>query len=150
MTTTLAAQPYRLAYRHAARGRLGDLLTVDLRLMLTGTGYTPAATDEWLATPAAAEVSGAGYTAGGNPLVGRSVEDEDPGRTVLRCEPPVFANTGITCRWGVLYRATGDPATSPLLSYVDFGAVIDPAGANLEITFTAGAFRLGQVGVALP
>lgn len=142
--TTMTAAPYRLSHRHNARGRLGDLLTADLRLMLVGAGYTPAATDEWAATPAAAEAVGAGYTAGGMALAGRAVEAESPnGRTVLRCDAPLFADTGVQARWAVIYRNTGDLATSPLISYVDFGELKDPAGADLEITFTDGVYRIG-------
>lgn len=144
-TPVLTAGPYRLTARHMMRARIGDLLTVDVRMMLTTAAYTPAATDEWAATPAAAEISGPGYTAGGLALAtaGRTVEDEDPGRTVLRCTPPLWPDAGFTCRYAAFYVNTGDLATSPLLSWVDFGATVDPQGEDFDTVFAGGVLRLG-------
>lgn len=142
--STLTARPYRLAGRHQLRGRFGDLLTADVRLMLTTSAYTPADADEWATTPANAEASGAGYTAGGIALPNRTVDNVTAGgvtRAVLGCDPITFTDAGFTARWAVVYLNTGDPATSPLLSYIDLAADVSPAGEDLTLTFTDGVFR---------
>lgn len=142
----LTATTYRLAYRHLGRGRAGDLLTADTRLALVTAAYTPADTDEWWSTLQAAETTGAGYAAGGLDLP-NSTFDTDPatGRAVLGCDPLVLTDAGFTARWAVLFVNTGDPATSPLLSFVDLGTDISPDGADLQLAFPSGVLRLGPV-----
>lgn len=142
---SLTATAYRLGYRHLGRGRIGDLQTAALRLMLTTNAYTPAAAvDEWALTPAAAEAAGTGYTPGGAVLTGVTFDD-DPGtgRSVLRCDPVLFADAGFIARWAVLYVLGGDYPSSPLLSFVDLGADVSPAGEDLLLSFPAGLLRIG-------
>lgn len=135
---------YRLAGRHLGRGRIGDLLAADLRVMLAGAAYTPADADEWLSAVTAYESAGPGYPPGGAPLQGRSFDYEAAAASnVLRCDPLLFPAAGFVCRYAVLYVATGDPAGSPLLSRVDFGVDIGGAGDDLPIPFPDGILHLG-------
>lgn len=134
---------YPLATRHLGRGRFADLLTADLRILMADDAYTPAAGDEWLTAVTAHETAGPGYPPGGATLLGLSFDYEPAvAASVLRCDPVVFTAAGFTARYAVCYRHTGDPATSPLLGYVDFGAVLDPAGADLPIPFPDGILQL--------
>lgn len=142
----VTAAPYPLAFEHLGRGRFADLLTADVRLGLVTGGYTPGAADRWWATPAAHQTTGAGYVAGGVVLPHASFDLDSAGRAALSCDPVVFTAAGFTARWAVVYVNTGDPGTSPLLSYVDFGADVSPAGADLQLTFPAAVFRIGPAG----
>jgi hypothetical protein len=138
------ATAYPLAYRHLGRGRV-DLLTADIRVGLTNAQYVPAAGDEWWGPVSAGfEIAGAGYVAGGQPIAHRSF-DYDPvvGAAVLVCDPVVFPDAFFTCRRAVVYAAAATPGSSPLLSWVDFGALIAPAGQSLTVTFTAGVLSVG-------
>lgn len=142
--TALTATPYPLVYRHLGRGRVGDLLRAEVRLGFVTAAYTPAAADEWWAGPRAAEAYGAGYAAGGLALPNSTFDtDAATGRAVLGCDPLVITGAGFTVRWCVLFVSTGDPASSPLLSYVDLGAELSPAGADLPLSFPSGVFRIG-------
>lgn len=137
----ITARPYVLVFRHLIRARI-DVLTDDLWCMLTTAAYTPAAADEWVSTPAAAEVVGSGYQAGGVQLTGVSADtDLDTGITAVTCDPPMWPEPAFTtARRAVFYADSGDPATSPLLSHVDFGAAVDTAGAPLTLTVSAAGF----------
>lgn len=138
--------PYPLTYRHLGRARV-DLLTADLRLALVTSAYSPAPGDEWFSDAQAAETSGPGYTAGGQALDNVEFDfDTEAGRAVLTCDPVTFDEPAFTARYGVIYAATGDPGTSPLLAYLDPGADLTADGGEpLVFTFTPGVLRLGPV-----
>lgn len=146
LPAALIAVPYPGSFEHFARGRVGDLLSADLRLMLATSSYPLAAGDQWLAATQGFEAAGAGYPAGGMALANQSVAvDPGTGRASLMCDPVVFAAAGFIARHAVIYLATGDPGTSPLLSHADFGADLDPAGGAFTAAFPSGVIRLGPV-----
>ncbi len=133
---------YPLGWRHLGRGRLGDLLTADLRLALAGSTYTPADTHEWLSD--IPQISGPGYVTGGQPVTGRGYDyDTVTGRCVLTCDPVQYTGAGFTARHGVLYLATGTPATSPLIARTTFDADVAPAGVTFAVPFPDGLLTIG-------
>lgn len=142
--SSLTAVVYPLAWVHLGRGRLGDLLTADLRVALLTSGYVPADTHEWFADVRAYETVGVGYVAGGQAVTGRTLDyDTTAGKAPLTCYPAVFPAASFTARWAVLYLAGDAPATSPLVSRIDLGADVQPGGDAFTLTFSAALMRIG-------
>ncbi len=69
------------------------------------------------------ECSGIGYSSGGKPLEGMKITADDKNnRGVLDAEDVQWENSTITARYIVIYRDTGDPASSPIISINDIGS----------------------------
>ncbi len=134
---------YGQSYKNLGLG-LFDFSSHTFKLALADNDYTPDRdTDEFFADVAGGEVSGSGYTSGGETLTGLSwLYDADENWCVLACDPVTWAALTPTLRYAVAYRDTGDPATSPLLCYVDFASVLNPEGGPFPITFNGGLYRL--------
>lgn len=91
--------------------------------------------------------AGGGYTAGGVALGTKThVYSAGTKTLTLGCANIVYSAltaTGITgC---VLYFDTGVSATSPLLSYIDFGGASSPSGQNVQLTINASGLITYQV-----
>lgn len=140
MTTTTA---YPASYGHLMRGRYGDLLTADVRVMIADGSYTPADAHTWFADVVDAETAGGGYTAGGAAVTGRTLAAGADGTETLSVDAVVFNPASFAARYAIAYVATGDPYTSPLLAYVDFITVRFPAGDPLRVVFSNGLVTIG-------
>jgi hypothetical protein len=140
MTTTCVA--YGAGYRNLGLG-LFDFSTHTFKMALTTSGYTPDSDVDEFFADITHEISGAGYTAGGQALTGLTwLYDTTNHRCVLSGDTVLWAALTPATRFGVIYRDTGDPGTSPLLTYVDFGADLNAGGGPLPVTFPDGVFRL--------
>ena len=130
--TYAAAYPQSLA--HLMHARVGDLLTADVRVCLLGGGGVTDGALAWYGELLQWEITDAPYVAGGVSLTGKVVETDEDGMTVLRCAPVVWPQAGWLHYYAVCYVATGDPATSPLLSWVwfDAGVQTDADGSHLS------------------
>lgn len=106
-----------------------------IKVALVTSVYTPGRdTDQFFSTPAANEITGAGYTAGGVTLTGKSVGAVIPTNAIpLLASPSSWTNATFTCRYAIVYKSTGVNGTSPLMGYVDFGG---------NETVTSGTFTL--------
>jgi hypothetical protein len=79
---------------------------------------------------------GTGYTAGGKQLTDQSVTQDNVGdQGVFDAEIVVWANSVLTARGAVMYIDSGDPATSPLIHYYDFGADYTTAGGAFIVNW---------------
>jgi hypothetical protein len=114
-----------------------DLLVDNLKIVCVDhTDDTPVpATDEFLSDI----IAGARVATSGN-LAGKSttggVFDADP--------ITLAAVTGDEFESLVIYKDTGDPATSPLIAYIDTGAGLPctPDGSDITITWSDGASKI--------
>lgn len=120
--------------------------TDTIKAGLITSSWTPNQdTDEFYSTPAANEISGTGYSAGGVTLASKTLT-YDSATNELRFDAadPTWTTATITARYLVYYKSTGTNSTSPILGYVNFGAdqsvttgtftvVLDATGA-LKIT----------------
>lgn len=121
----------------------------DIRVALLSSAYTPNQdTHDYLDDVQAFEVSGTGYTAGGQALAARtSTYDAANNVLVLDADNVTWANSTITARYAVIYNNTGAAAGSkPLIAYVDL--VSDQASNNGNFTIEWDASGIIRVNVA--
>lgn len=85
-----------------------------------------------------------GYTAGGA-AIGTPTVAYTAGTNVFNFDGAdvTWSNSTITARYAIIYYDTGVAATSPLISYVDFGADQSSSASDFKITWdAAGIFKV--------
>jgi hypothetical protein len=104
--------------------KLIDWVGDDVKCALLASTYAPDQfVDEFWDEISAHELAGTGYTAGGELLTGKSLDDSMLGEQGLRlmADPVQWDATDVEgIRYAVLYVDTGVDATSPLIGYVDY------------------------------
>lgn len=116
-------------------------LAVDtFKCMILDNGYTiDIDAHEFIDDVSGDEVSGAAYTAGGREVTTKAWA-LDAGNDRFEWDfdnitwPAVTFTNG---RYGVLYKDTGTPGTSPLICCIDFDADKSPAGDDFTIAIGA-------------
>lgn len=92
------------------------------------------------------EVSGTNYTAGGDDigLPSSITKDNVNDRVNVIWDDYTFVNITVAeIRYAVIYKDTGDPATSPVVAILDFGSNQAVAGTDFLVEFDAeGALRV--------
>jgi hypothetical protein len=116
-----------------------DLDSDTLKIMLCTSSYTPNQDTHRYKSSVTGEVSGTGYTSGGNTLGSVAVTYTAGTNTLtLDAADTSWANSTITARYAVIYDSTpATDATRPLIAYIDFGADVSSSGAAFNITFDA-------------
>lgn len=116
-----------------------------IKVALVGSGYTPNQdTHDYWDDVVASEVTGSGYTAGGQALASKTVTyDSATNVTVLDAADVTWASSTITARYAVVYSDAGvTNATKVLLGYVDFGSDQSSTSGNFTLTWdSTGIFR---------
>lgn len=146
----VTARPYGLALLALGRGDI-NLDNDTFKVMLTTSGYVPNYdTDEWL-TDVTDEITGTGYTAGGETLTGLTwtydVSDPANKRCVLGANSILWSGATWTgARRLVVYKdESGVAAVSRLFGVIDYGVDKSPANEDFEQTFSAGVFRIKAI-----
>lgn len=94
--------------------------------------------DDYLDDVNTHEVTGLGYTIGGQVLVNPTITYDGPTNIATFDADNVSWNpVTLTARWAVIYYSTGTSATSPLLLYIDFGGNKSPSNGPLTINWNA-------------
>ena len=115
-----------------------DLESDTINLALVTSDYTPNIDTHEFWDDVTHEVAGTGYTAGGKELQDKSVtQDNDGDQGVWDAEIVVWANSVLTARGAVLYKDTGNAATSPLIRYFDFGMNYTTDGGAFNVSWPA-------------
>lgn len=90
--------------------------------------------------------AGGGYTAGGVVLGTKTAVYTAATKTMaLACANIVYSGVTLSAQFCVIYLDTGTAATSPLISYIDFGVTESPSAQNLQLTINAGGLITYQV-----
>lgn len=121
---------------------LEDTVTYTFKVAIVTNSYTPDqnAQDYW-DDVSANEVSGTGYTAGGNAAANPSVTMDAAGLVTFDADDPAQWTqdaAGFTDgRRFILYADSGTPSTSPLIAYsdaeaADFGNVDGPVSVQFD------------------
>lgn len=123
-----------LVYCNAPKAAWEALLALGTpKYMLVTATYTPTQdTDDFINDASANESSGTGYVAGGVTLT-VTVSLDTATNTVLITATDL-SGISVSCRWGVFYVDTGNPATSRVISYTDFS---EGLGGNVTLTGTS-------------
>lgn len=99
--------------------------------LLTTSVYVPNQDTHRYLSSVTNEVTGTGYTAGGVTLTSKTVVYTATTNTLtLDSADPAWPTSTITARYLVFYVSTGTAATSPLISYVDFGADVSSSAST--------------------
>lgn len=138
----VTASPYGLTYKNLGLG-LFDFSADTFKMLLTTSSYTPNFDTHEFIDDVTSEITGTGYTAGGETLSG-VVWTYDTGNDwcLLTCDPVEWTGATFSARRGVVYKDTGTASTSPLLCWVDFGADAAPVAVPFTVTFSSGLFRV--------
>jgi hypothetical protein len=117
-----------------------DWDTDTIKVALLTNAYTPDQdAHNYLDDVVANEVSGTGYTAGGNTLANKTnAYNSATNVIVLDADDTTWSSSTITARYAVIYDATpATNATKPLIGYVDFGSDQSSSNGNFTITWDA-------------
>jgi hypothetical protein len=108
-----------------------------IKVALLTSSYTPDQdAHDYFNDVSSNEVSGTGYTAGGNTLASKTVTYDSANNVIiLDAADTTWASSTITARYAVVYGSTGTASTSPLIGYVDFGSDQSSTNGNFTITW---------------
>ena len=110
-----------------------DFDTDTFKMILVTSSYTAAKTHA-KRSDVTNEVSGTGYTTGGNAAAVTCTKDNTNNREDITFAITSWTTATITARAGVIYKSRGGLASADeLVAYVDFGA---------DVTSTAGTFSV--------
>jgi len=117
-----------------------DWDTDTIKVALLTNAYTPDQdAHNYLDDVVANEVTGTGYTAGGNTLANKTNSYNSATNViVLDADDTTWSSSTITARYAVIYDASpATNATRPLIGYVDFGSDQSSSNGNFTITWDA-------------
>lgn len=117
-----------------------DWDTDTIKVALLTNSYTPDQdAHNYLDDVIANEVTGTGYTQGGNTLANKTNSYNSATNViVLDADDTTWSSSTITARYAVVYDASpATNATRPLIGYVDFGSDQSSSNGNFTITWDA-------------
>ena len=109
-----------------------------IKVLLATSSYTPNQdTHDYLDDVSTYEVSGTGYTTGGNTLASKTVTYDGTNNVVILDAADVtWSSSTITARYAVVYDDSGASAgAKALIGYVDFGSDQSSTNGNFTITW---------------
>ena len=116
-----------------------DWDTHTIKVALTTSSYTPNQDTHDYFDDITNQVSGAGYTSGGETLASKTVSyDSATNKTTFDAADVTWSASTITARYAIIYRDTGSAATSPLIGYVNFDGDVISSGGDFTIQWAAG------------
>lgn len=119
-----------------------NLYSDAFHVMLLGSGYTPSDAHRYQ-SDLSSEISGTGYTAGGQALSG--VDASYASNTLTFTASNIsWTNSTISAQYAVIVDVTPAAAASnPLVGYVNFGAMISDTNGTFEVDWNAaGIFQI--------
>jgi hypothetical protein len=115
-----------------------DFDTDTIKCSLHTVSYVPAQDTDDFWNDATNEISGTGYSTGGVTLATPDATyDTATNEIRLDAGDAQWTTATFTARIAVVYKSTGTAATSPLISWVDFGADVSVTASTFTITWDA-------------
>jgi hypothetical protein len=128
---------FNSAVEDIARGAI-DLDTDTFRVMLVTAAYTPNKATHSKRSNVTNEVTGTGYTAGGVISAVTVTRDDANNRVDATFANVSWANSTITARAAVIYKARGGANTADeLVAYVDFNSDIISSNGTFQVSFSS-------------
>lgn len=121
-----------------------DLTTDTIKVALADSGYAPDVDAHDFFNDITNEEAGTGYTAGGATLGNKTWAVVGASNLVkFDADDTSWASSTITTRYAIIYKSTGNSATSPLIAVVDFSTDRTSDGGTFLISWNAsGIFTL--------
>lgn len=116
-----------------------------IKVALVTSGYTPDIDAHDYFDDITNEVTGTGYTAGGETLASKTLtQDNTDDEGVFDAGDTTWSSSSMTAYGAVIYKSTGTAATSPLIAYIDFTENKTSQLGDFQITWaTEGIINLG-------
>ena len=116
-----------------------DLVADTIKVALFPNSYTANIdTDQFWSNISSSEITGTGYTAGGETLGTKSVtQDNTNDVATFDAADVTWTTATFTARYAILYKDTGTPSTSPLIAQFDFGSDQSPSGVDFTLVWNA-------------
>jgi len=112
-----------------------DFLADDIKVALCTNAYSPDQDAHEFFSDVTNEVSGVGYVSGGKLLENKTeTYTALTNTTKWDADDTQWAASTITARYAILYKSTGNAATSPLIAYYDFE--VDKSGVLVTFKIT--------------
>lgn len=123
-----------------------DWVNDTIKVALLTSSYTPNQDTHHFFSDLTNEVTGAGYTAGGLTLSGKSKSYTGATNvTAFFASDPLWTTATITARYAAVYKSTGTGSTSALIGYIDFGADVSSTGDDFTIEFDAAGIFIDTI-----
>ena len=136
----MASLIYNSFFEDLARGAI-DIDTDTIKVMLTTSAYTEDKDAHLKRSAITNEVTGTGYTAGGNVVTCTVTKDTANDRLDVTLGGTTWPAATITARKAVYYKSRGGAASADeLIAVVDFGSDVTSSGATF--TLTASTLRI--------
>lgn len=118
----------------------------EVKVMLLSSSYTPDIhTHSYVSQVSSYEISSKNYVKKGKSLSGRTLSYSNK-VVSLKANNITWSNTNITCRYAVIYVDTGNPSTSPLVCYQDFG--VDQICSESDFTIVWNSKKVVDISIA--
>lgn len=132
----MASLIYNSCIDDTAKGSI-DFDTDTFKMMLVTSTYTAAKTHA-KRSDVTNEVTGTGYTAGGNAAAPTVTKDNANNRVDITFAITSWTSSTITARAGVIYKSRGGASSADeLVGYVDFGSDISSTSGTFSVTITS-------------
>jgi hypothetical protein len=132
----MASLIYNSAIFDASTGAI-DFDTDTFKMMLVTSTYTAVKTHT-KRNAVTNEVSGTGYTAGGNAAAATVTKDDANSRVDITFAITSWTSSTITARAGVIYKSRGGASSADeLVGYVDFGSDVSSTAGTFSVTITS-------------
>ena len=119
-----------------------DFVSDTIKIALLTSSYSPdREIDQYWSDISTYEVSGTGYTAGGFTLTNKSIQTIDYNVT-WRSDPTSVAADLADIRYAVMYKDTGTPTTSVLISLWDLGAQSTSVASFFNLIAATGYIKI--------
>lgn len=118
--------------------------TTTIKVMLVTSAYAVDIDNHTVISDILNEVSGTGYTAGGNALLNRAITVDTVNNVAhYNGDNVTWVSSTITAAFAIVYKDTGTPTTSPLIAYIDFGGNKSSSAGDFTIQWNAdGIFKV--------
>jgi hypothetical protein len=132
----MASLIYNSCIDYVCKGSI-DFDTDTFKMMLVTNSYTPSKSHDFR-NDVTNEVTGTGYTAGGNAATPTVTKDNVNNRVDISWSITSWTSSTITARAGVIYKSRGGASSADeLVGYVDFGSDVSSSSGTFSVTITS-------------